>query len=61
AGIINRRESDGHETLAIELPGLWNGSMSDWLTIFVEVPISNFNPVKTILDLLRPVHIASRG
>ena len=61
AGIINKRESDGHEILTMELPGLWNGSMSNWLTIFVEVPISNFNPVKTILDLLRPVHIASRG
>jgi hypothetical protein len=37
----------------LELPGLWNGSMSDWNTVFVEVPIETFNPVKTVNDLLR--------
>ena len=41
---------------ALEKPGLWNGAMSDWTTIFVEVPIITFNPVKTINDLLRPEH-----
>ncbi|MBR2623530.1 MAG: DUF4301 family protein, partial [Paludibacteraceae bacterium] len=41
---------------ALELPGLWNGAMSDWNTIFVEVPIETFNPVKTVNDLLRKEH-----
>ena len=41
---------------ALELPGLWNGAMSDWNTAFVEVPIETFNPVKTVNDLLRPAH-----
>ena len=40
------------------LPGLWNGAMSDWNTVFVEVPIGTFNPVKTVNDLLRPEHKA---
>ncbi|MBO7160969.1 MAG: DUF4301 family protein, partial [Paludibacteraceae bacterium] len=39
-----------------ELPGLWNGAMADWNTIFVEVPIETFTPVKTLEDLLRPEH-----
>ena len=43
---------------ALELPGLWNGTMSDWNTVFVEVPIETFNPVKTVNDLLRPEHKA---
>ena len=42
--------------MALELPGLWNGGMSNWNTIFVEVPVSTFNPVKTVNDLLRPQH-----
>ena len=41
---------------ALELPGLWNGAMEDWNTVFVEVPLSTFNPVKTVNDLLRPAH-----
>ncbi|MFC2098281.1 DUF4301 family protein [Bacteroidota bacterium] len=57
-GLISGKSSDGRELKAQELPGLWNGSMSDWNTIFVEVPIETFNPVKTINDLLRPEHIA---
>ena len=47
---------DGVVIKALELPGLWNGSMSDWNTIFVEVPIETFNPVKTVNDLLRTQH-----
>jgi hypothetical protein len=55
-GFISHKSKDGKELLALELPGLWNGAMSRWNTIFVEVPISTFNPVKTINDLLRPEH-----
>ena len=50
------KSKDGKELLALELPGLWNGAMSRWNTIFVEVPVSTFNPVKTVNDLLRPEH-----
>jgi len=55
-GFISRKSKDGKELKALELPGLWNGSMSDWNTIFVEVPIVTFNPVKTVNDLLREQH-----
>lgn len=55
-GFISHKSKDGKELLALELPGLWNGAMSRWNTIFVEVPISTFNPVKTVNDLLRPEH-----
>ena len=55
-GFISSKSLHGRELKALELPGLWNGAMSDWLTIFVEVPIATFNPVKTVNDLLRPVH-----
>ena len=55
-GFISKKSKDGQELKALELPGLWNGSMSDWNTIFVEVPIETFNPVKTVNDLLRPQH-----
>lgn len=55
-GFISQKSKDGKELKALELPGLWNGAMSDWNTIFVEVPISTFNPVKTVNDLLRPEH-----
>lgn len=55
-GFISEKSQHGRELKALELPGLWNGAMSDWNTIFVEVPISTFNPVKTVNDLLRPVH-----
>lgn len=59
-GFISQKSSEGRELKALELPGLWNGAMSDWSTIFVEVPASTFNPVKTVNDLLRPVHQAGR-
>lgn len=55
-GFISQKSKDGKELLALELPGLWNGAMSRWNTIFVEVPISTFNPVKTVNDLLREQH-----
>ena len=55
-GLISSKSYQGRELKALELPGLWNGSMSDWNTLFVEVPIETFNPVKTVLDLLRPAH-----
>jgi hypothetical protein len=55
-GFISKKSKDGKELKALELPGLWNGAMSDWNTVFVEVPISTFNPVKTIIDLLRKEH-----
>ena len=55
-GFISQKSKDGKDLKALELPGLWNGAMSDWNTIFVEVPVSTFNPVKTVNDLLRPEH-----
>jgi len=55
-GFISLKSKSGKELKALELPGLWNGAMSDWNTIFVEVPIETFNPVKTVNDLLRPQH-----
>lgn len=55
-GFISQKSKDGKELLALELPGLWNGAMAKWNTIFVEVPVSTFNPVKTVNDLLRPQH-----
>lgn len=55
-GLISQKSYKGHTLKALELPGLWNGSMSDWNTLFVEVPIETFNPVKTVLDLLRAAH-----
>lgn len=55
-GFISSKSYQGRELKALELPGLWNGSMSDWNTVFVEVPSETFNPVKTVLDLLRPAH-----
>jgi len=55
-GFISQKSKDGKELKAIELPGLWNGAMSNWNTIFVEVPLITFNPVKTVNDLLRPEH-----
>lgn len=57
-GFISSKSLGGRELRALELPGLWNGAMSDWSTVFVEVPTSTFNPVKTVNDLLRPVHQA---
>lgn len=55
-GFISYKSKGGKELKALELPGLWNGSMSDWNTVFVEVPLSTFNPVKTVNDLLREQH-----
>ena len=55
-GFISIKSKNGKDLKALELPGLWNGAMADWNTIFVEVPIVTFNPVKTINDLLRPQH-----
>lgn len=57
-GFISSKSFKGRELKALELPGLWNGSMSDWNTLFVEVPLETFNPVKTVLDLLRDAHQA---
>ena len=56
AGFISSKSYQGRELKALELPGLWNGAMSNWNTLFVEVPLETFNPVKTVLDLLRPAH-----
>ena len=55
-GFITSKSKDGKELKAQELPGLWNGAMADWISVFVEVPLITFNPVKTINDLLRPQH-----
>lgn len=55
-GFISQKSKNGRELLALELPGLWNGAMSRWNTVFVEVPIGTFNPVKTVNDLLREQH-----
>ena len=55
-GFISEKSQGGKSLKAQELPGLWNGAMADWITIFVEAPIITFNPVKTINDLLRPQH-----
>ena len=55
-GFISNKSKDGRELRALELPGLWNGAMADWITVFVEVPIETFNPVKTVNDLLKPMH-----
>ena len=58
-GFISIKSKNGKELKALELPGLWNGAMSDWNTVFVEVPIETFNPVKTVNDLLRAEHQAN--
>ena len=55
-GFITDKTKDGKELKAMELPGLWNGAMSDWNTLFVEVPLETFNPVKTVTDLVRLAH-----
>ena len=55
-GFISSKSYQGRPLKALELPGLWNGAMSDWNTKFVEVPVETFNPVKVVLDLLRPAH-----
>ena len=55
-GFITQKSQSGKELKAQELPGLWNGAMANWNTLFVEVPLITFNPVKTVNDLLRPEH-----
>ncbi|MDO5760889.1 MAG: DUF4301 family protein [Bacteroidota bacterium] len=57
AGFISEKSFEGQNIKAQERPGLWNGAMSDWITIFVEVPLTTFNPVKTITDLLKDPHL----
>lgn len=57
-GFISNKSKNGRDLKALELPGLWNGAMSNWNTVFVEVPLSTFNPVKTVNDLLRDQHQA---
>ena len=59
AVIIARKSYNGRELITLERPGLWNGAMAHWNTIFVELPLEVFNPVKTVNDLLRPEHQAS--
>lgn len=60
-GFVSQKSKDGKPLQALELPGLWNGAMSNWNTVFVEVPIETFNPVKTVCDLLRPQHQPADG
>ncbi|MEQ8925560.1 MAG: DUF4301 family protein [Fulvivirga sp.] len=55
-GFITEKSKNGKDLKALEMPGLWNGAMSNWITLFVEVPIETFNPVKTVNDLLREQH-----
>ncbi len=57
---IAGKTKDGKALKALELPGLWNGAMAKWNTVFVEVPVSTFNPVKTVADLLKPSHQVNR-
>lgn len=54
--LVSRKSSGGRTLKALELPGLWNGAMARWITVFVEVPVETFSPVKTITDLLRREH-----
>jgi hypothetical protein len=55
-GFVTKKSKDGKDLQAQELPGLWNGSMADWNTVFVEIPVVTFNPVKSVNDLLKPEH-----
>lgn len=52
-GFISSKSYNGRTLKAMELPGLWNGAMANWITVFVEVPLATFNPVKTVFDLLK--------
>jgi hypothetical protein len=56
---LSVKSHEGHDIKTLELPGLWNGSMAYWNTVFVEIPLETFNPVKTVDDLLRPSHLPS--
>lgn len=58
-GFISKKTKGAVVLKSQELPGLWNGAMADWITLFVEVPLATFNPVKTVNDLLRPEHLES--
>jgi hypothetical protein len=60
AGIVTRKSEGGRELHALERPGLWNGAMARWNSVFVEVPLETFSPVKTVLDLLRDEHQPGR-
>lgn len=59
-GFISAKSYEGRPLKALELPGLWNGAMSNWNTAFIEVPVETFTPVKTVMDLLRPEHRESQ-
>ena len=56
-GFISKKSKGAQTLKSQELPGLWNGAMADWITLFVEVPVATFNPVKTVNDLLRKEHL----
>jgi hypothetical protein len=58
---IVKKSEKGRDLRALELPGFWNGAMASWITVFIDVPLETFNPVKTIYDLLRPAHQACQG
>lgn len=60
-GFIVTKNKNGRDLKAYELPGLWNGAMAKWNTVFVEVPLVTFNPVKTVNDLLKPAHQPQNG
>ena len=60
-GFISTKSIDGQDVKALERPGLWNGSMANWTSVFVEVPLSTFNPVKTVNDLLMDQHQEHSG
>ena len=59
--LVSMKSKDGKELKALEHPGLWNGAMAHWITLFVEVPAITFNPVKTVNDLLRKEHQPPNG
>lgn len=56
AGFVVKKNHQGSSVFSYELPGLWNGAMAEWITLFVEVPLISFNPVKEVNDLLRMEH-----
>ena len=60
-GFIVHKNNKGKDLKGYELPGLWNGAMAKWITVFVEVPLITFNPVKTVNDLLKPAHQPQNG
>ena len=57
-GFISKKSLGGKDLKALELPGLWNGAMARWLTLFAEVPLETFSPVKTVFDLMRDEHLS---